>query len=340
MYETVTPIPLKTSTSSLFNNLDILPTNGEEESSSLRNASYLSIHKYEVGIVQRNNASFAHRQVIAKESSSQHNTFLIDAKWCQLKNQTILVIAHVRGFQMFDELGNLLLFWHSTLERGVLSEGKTAFCRGISSLGDTVFVGTCKGEILVVETMEMNTFNVSQTLSAHPSSVTTITTLKDAPPHAKVNVATADDEGSISVWKMREEGKLKFVGSITGSRYPCTALCLLNDGLLAASYYTGHIRIFDAPTQEMLAEITAHVAPISSMDCYNARGHSILLSASEDTYLRVWKISKTDKLKISQEWYTYVEDLLICGVKFHPGTDEMFAVTGYDSNEITLFKKT
>lgn len=337
MYEKITPVTLERSASSLFNNLDILPRSSEGKSSPMQKASFLAIHKHDAHITNQHNASFTHKQVSPKEGTTQSNTFLFESKWCKLEKQTVLVMAHSKGFQIFDEPGSVLLFWHSTLERGVLSEGKDAYCRGIGSVGDNILIGTCHGKIIVVETTEMNTFSIAETVNAHRHPLVTITT-RVTSESEKVNVASADDEGSISLWKMND--KLSFLAQITGptSKYPCTSLCFLKDGLLGASYYTGHIRLFDLETQRIKVEIAAHGAPVTSMDSIIMKDHSLMISGSEDTFVRVWKVKKKDKLQVTQPWFTCISDRQICGVRFN-GTDQLFGVTAYDSTEVTLFKK-
>lgn len=335
MYGKIAPITLKGSASSLFNNLDILPRSSK---GSKAQASFLVVHKHDVHITNQLNANFTHKQVSTKDKGTQQNNFVFNAKWCRLEQQTVLVTTHSRGFQIYDEPGNLLLFWHSTLDRGVLSDQKDAFCRGIAAISDYILIGTCHGKIIIVETLDLNTFAVAHTYKAHQHPVITIATKKHSSMDGTVNVASADDEGAIFLWEMEE--KLTFFGQIPGpsSKYPCTAICFLNDDLLGVSYYTGRIRLFNMKTLKIAVEIAAHAAPIMSMDSVVNSDFSMLISGSEDSFVRVWRIEKTGKLQVSQIWYTSIKDRLICGVKFH-GTDDVFGVTGYDSSEIAMFRK-
>lgn len=84
-------------------------------------------------------------------------------------------------------------------------------------------------------------------------------------------------------------------------RHPCTTTEMTRIGLMAVGYGCGTIRMFD-PTVKlvnedaedqlpMMVQMSAHARCVTSMSA--ARDVDLLLSVSEDSWIRVWKISTT-----------------------------------------------
>jgi len=84
-------------------------------------------------------------------------------------------------------------------------------------------------------------------------------------------------------------------------RHPCTTTEMTRIGLMAVGYGCGTIRIFD-PTVKlmngdaedqlpMIVQMSAHARCVTSMSA--ARDADLLLSVSEDSWIRVWKINST-----------------------------------------------
>ena len=58
------------------------------------------------------------------------------------------------------------------------------------------------------------------------------------------------------------------------------------------AYGSGHIRVFGTQTWSLICEIAAHARWITAIDVALETGH--LLSVSEDSFARVWQISRED----------------------------------------------
>jgi WD40 repeat protein len=74
-------------------------------------------------------------------------------------------------------------------------------------------------------------------------------------------------------------------------RYPCTSLKMWQDFILCA-YGSGHIRVFDTQTWNLTCEVAAHARWITATDVALETGY--FLSVSEDSFVKVWQISKED----------------------------------------------
>lgn len=87
------------------------------------------------------------------------------------------------------------------------------------------------------------------------------------------------------------------------NRHPVTAIGALQNGRVVASFGTGHLRVFNAETGDLIYSIGAHARWITAMDVCPAMDfvsiafvQSIILvkviTAAEDGYIFVWKIDK------------------------------------------------
>lgn len=156
-------------------------------------------------------------------------------------------------------------------------------------------------------------------------------------------------------------------------------------GTVVAGYGTGQIRVYEAVTGILHAEVNAHARWIYSLDIAPFSGlvsdMSLLLivsdtadrpivlqllSAAEDSLVRVWHLTVTpESNNVEVRWHTVcfslneyltlsllfssevahlhnecVTDTQICGAKFCDGDGYAFAVTGYDLNEIIRYTQT
>lgn len=58
------------------------------------------------------------------------------------------------------------------------------------------------------------------------------------------------------------------------------------------AYGSGHIRVFGTQTWSLVCEVAAHARWITAIDVALETGH--FLSVSEDSFARVWQISRED----------------------------------------------
>lgn len=84
-------------------------------------------------------------------------------------------------------------------------------------------------------------------------------------------------------------------------RHPCTTTEITKTGLIAVGYGCGTIRIFDPAIRvtnddaedhlPVLVQVSAHARCITSMSA--AKDTDLLLTVSEDSWIRVWRLTST-----------------------------------------------
>lgn len=323
-------MPLKSSASLLSNNLDVcqLPGKGPDE------CKLAVIHKSVVWVFTpkevhaRNNADSAlpYKQVFCKGENSQFCSTILQAKWCVFPQRTLLILSSIRGIQAFEDDGSLMVFWQALAPNPI--EGQAQYARGISVVGtEHVSIGVADGSVLVFHVpIKGPGIKLQETLNGHSHSICDIASDGDM-------MVTSDEVGKIIKWKAG--GHFTKISEINGFGYPCSSICLLND-LVIGGYGSGHIRVFNSASGVMLAEVCAHSRWINAMDISQESG--LLVSASEDSYVRVWKITHNPfNLEFLHE--ESITDVQLVGAKFLDKEGSTFAVTGYDSNEAFIFSK-
>lgn len=322
MFTRSTSVALKASASSLCNNLTVL------SSQEKQSVTYGVVHKAFVCITNVTKGSVVNqKQVSCKGEGTHSSSAVLQAKWCELPERTVLVITSVKGAQMFETDGSIMIFWQALGEsqEGVYSH----FARGICAAGDKyICVGTSEGKIMVFDIPSRGTaVKLQETLSSHKVAICELEA--EGP-----RMVSADEEGNIILWQ--SGGHFTEIIKINGKGFPCSSVYLYK-GLIIGGFATGHIRLFSASTGALLVEACAHARWINALDLCVDTG--MLLSASEDTFVRVWKISADGSPTMEMVFQQAIPDVQLCGAKFVDLSGNMFGVTGYDCGEIVMFSK-
>ncbi|KAK7488695.1 hypothetical protein BaRGS_00019992 [Batillaria attramentaria] len=316
------PITLKGSASSLCNNLSVLVFEDK------RQISYAVTHKYAVNVLtaSTDGTSVTAKQVVCKEpSATQGNPFLMQAKWVTTASRCILVLTTQRGIQMFEPDGSAMIYWHGLSDTGDTSS--TNFARGVTGVGDCVCIGTESGKILVFNIPAKGTnITLKNTLKGHSSPVCDLTSEGNV-------IASSDNQGNIFIWKFSGSDAQQ-VASISGSGCPCNCLGLWK-GVVVGGYASGHLRVFSATTGKLGAEVTAHARSINAIDVATERG--LVLSVSDDAFLRLWQLKPGNPPQIEYKHAENVTDLQLVGGKFVDPQGRALCLTGYDHNEIVFY---
>ncbi|EDO41534.1 predicted protein [Nematostella vectensis] len=324
MYVKDAPVNLKASASSLCNNLAIWPVKEKET------ITYAVVHKAFVCLTNVAKGSIpTQRQVSCKGEGAHSSSSVLQAKWCELPNRNVLVIASVKGVQMFDPDGSIMVFWQS-LPPCEATEVYSQFSRGICAVGDKyICVGSSDGGIMVFDVPARGTgVKLQETLSSHNGAIC------DLVSHGG-KMVSSDESGHMIIWQ--SGGHFTQLSQIKGFGNPCSSIALLRN-LVIGGYGTGHIRVFNGATGKLLIEVCAHARWINALDVAPDAG--LLLSVSEDTFVRVWLISgEDDKPKFEMKFQHPVNDIQLCGGKFLDTQGTSFGVTGYDLPDIVVFKK-
>lgn len=199
----------------------------------------------------------------------------------------MLVIITESNIQFQDSQATQVLFTY--LPNQTLDEkGGRKFAlppaSGISAIGDTIIIGSIDGSILVFGVWTLREITFEKKLLAHSVPVSDL--FAD-----RTRVVSADIDGNIFLWTglEKKEISLKFDGFDGFNGFPCTSVRLYND-LICAAYGSGHIRVFSVMKRRLLSEVFAHIRWINSLHIQVDAG--LLLSVSDDTYLRVWKLNE------------------------------------------------
>nr|KAF6329458.1 WD repeat domain 54 [Pipistrellus kuhlii] len=213
-----------------------------------------------------------------------------DVHWCALPFRVLLVLTSHRGIQMYESDGSVMVYWHALDSRDASPDSTQAvFARGIASCGHFICVGMWSGRVLVFDIpLKGPNIVLSEELAAHPASVTDIASEPAQEPDCMADVVTADDSGLLCVWWSGPEFKL--LTRIPGFGVPCNSVQLWK-GIVAAGYGNGQVRLYEASTGALHVQINAHARAVCALDL--APGVGKLLSAAEDTFVHIWKLSKS-----------------------------------------------
>ncbi|NWZ97564.1 WDR54 protein, partial [Nesospiza acunhae] len=282
------------------------------------------------------------------------------AAWCELPSRVLLVLTSQRGVQMYDADGSTMVFWHA-LDVPELPAAHSVFARGIAAAGGCFVcvgeprawagwwpwagpgpadppdpTGTSFGAVLVFDIPPKGTnVTLSEVLEQHRDPITDIAAEQGQAPDGAGDLVTADDCGTLCLWSSREEFTL--LGKIPGSGCTCSSVALWN-GIVAAGYGNGQIRLWEAGSGRIRAQVSAHARWIYALDLAPLTGK--LLSGAEDSFVHVWKLSRdpdTDDIEVQHCHAECVTDTQVCGARFCDPAGDTFAVTGYDLSEILCY---
>uniref|UniRef100_A0A674JVP0 WD repeat-containing protein 54 beta-propeller domain-containing protein n=1 Tax=Terrapene triunguis TaxID=2587831 RepID=A0A674JVP0_9SAUR len=144
--------------------------------------------------------------------------------------------------------------------------------------------GTSSGLVLVFDIPSKGTnITLSEVLQEHRDSITDIASEDGA-----ADLVTADDSGALCVWRSKDEFSL--LTKISAFGWTCSSVKLWN-GVIAAGYGNGQIRLYEATSGALRATVSAHARWIYALDVAPLTGK--LLSGAEDSYVQIWKLSRS-----------------------------------------------
>ncbi|XP_070612905.1 WD repeat-containing protein 54 isoform X5 [Erythrolamprus reginae] len=272
MYRRARGLALRGSSLALYNNLAVLPLPAK------RLTYFASVHGASVGLLSAaaDGTGCAHRQLQAREGGLGP-PLVTQAAWCALPSRTLLVLASWKGIQMYEPDGSAMVYWHAL-------DGMEASA------------GTSTGSVLVFDVPAKGTnITLSEVLEQHGSPITDIGAELCEQPEGAADLVTADDSGALCVWGSGEAFRL--ITKIPAFGCSCSSVKLWN-GIIAAGYGNGQICLYEAAHGTQRAQVSAHARWIYALDLAPLSGK--LLSAAEDSFVRVWGLSHrvdTDSLE-------------------------------------------
>ncbi|XP_053313999.1 WD repeat-containing protein 54 [Spea bombifrons] len=333
MYRKEKSIQMKSSASALYNNLSVLPI-------SDKNLTYFTaVHGNTVNMVSASadGLNFSHRQLQSKEGSAAVSASLItQASWCVLPSRVLLVLTSQKGIQMYESDGSIMVYWHS-LDALDTPQAQAVFARGIApAKGQHICVGTSAGLVLVFDVPAKGTnITLAEVLAEHRDPITDIACETCNDKAGGADLVTADDSGVLCVWKVDEDFRL--LTKLSAYGVTCSSVKLWA-GIIAAAYGNGQIRLYDAVTGALNAEVAAHARWIHALDIAPHSGR--LLSGAEDSFVQIWQLSRSadsGAVEVEHCHSECVTDTQICGGRFCDPQGTSFSVTGYDLSEIIRY---
>ncbi|KAM6221656.1 WD repeat-containing protein 54 [Rhynchocyon petersi] len=331
MFRRERSIPLRGSAAALCNNLSVLqlPPRTLTHFGVVHGPSAQLLSAAPEGV------ALAQRQLHAKQGAGVSPPLITQVHWCVLPFRVLLVLTSHRGIQMYEADGSVMVYWHA-LNSGDISPAHTAFARGIAACGHFICVGTWSGQVLVFDIPAKGpNIALCEELAGHQTPITDIASEASEGEDRAADLVTADDSGLLCVWQSGPEFKL--VTSIPGFGVPCSCVQLWQ-GIVAAGYGNGQVRLYEASTGSLRVQISAHARTLCALDLAPETGK--LLSAAEDTFVHIWKLSRSPEggdIQVEHCHGESIPDTQVCGARFCDPSGSSFAVTGYDLAEILRF---
>ncbi|XP_038034812.1 WD repeat-containing protein 54 [Anas platyrhynchos] len=335
MYRRDRSVQLGGSSSALYNNLSVLRLPQRQL------ACFCTVHGPAVNVLSAatDGLGGSQRQLRPPPAAPAAAAAAVtQAAWCVLPARVLLVLTSQKGVQMYESDGSVMVYWHA-LDVTEQPQAQAVFARGISAAGERfICVGTSSGTVLVFDIPHKGTnVTVSEVLEEHRHAITDIAAELGQAPEGAGDLVTADDAGALCIWSSGEEFTL--LNKIPALGCTCSSVKLWN-GVVAAGYGNGQIRLYEAATGVLRAEVNAHARWIYALDLAPLTGK--LLSGAEDSFVHVWKLSRnpdTDDVEIEHCHAECVTDTQICGARFCDPEGCSFAVTGYDLSEIFRYSQ-
>uniref|UniRef100_A0A8C5L8I8 WD repeat domain 54 n=1 Tax=Jaculus jaculus TaxID=51337 RepID=A0A8C5L8I8_JACJA len=331
MFRRQRSIPLRGSAAALCNNLSVLHL----PASNLTHFGVVHGPSAQLLSAAPEGVPLAQRQLHVKEGAGMSPSLITQVDWCVLPFRVLLVLTSHRSIQMYESDGSIMVYWHA-LDSGDASSVQAAFAQGIAAYDHFIFVGTWSGRVLVfdIPTKGPNIV-LREELVGHQTPVTSISTEPSKRQDIVADLVTADDSGLLCVWQLGSEFTL--LTCIPGFGVPCLSVQLW-EGIVAAGYGNGQVRLYDATTGALHIQINAHARAVCALDLAPEVGK--LLSAAEDTFVHIWKLSRSPEsgsIEVEHCHGECIPDTQVCGARFCDVSGSSFAVTGYDLAEIQIF---
>ena len=147
---------------------------------------------------------------------------------------------------------------------------------------------------------------------------------------------SGDDSGQLLFWAAPTGDAVSGskVVKLPGSNAPVNCLSL-GQGVLAAAFTSGHVRLYDVNKRQLTVEIAAHTRAINALEIHATR--PLLLAASEDTFVSVWTIPTAAAPNVQSLMAESPALGLLTGCRFGGGPNqEPFVTSVYDSRSLAL----
>jgi len=205
----------------------------------------------------------------------------------------------------------------------------TSFTRGVTTMENLIVAGTNSGEIMLITCNSESSFKQqNKSVKEHNMAITDLVTCA-----FDYLTVSGDVGGNLVVWTKGMKGVAKKIS--TNQRI--SVLNILRRQVFCGTYM-GQILVFSISTGALVAEMNAHSRQINAISV--AVESAYILTASEDCYLRVWKLysRNPENYRIEHRWSMKIENCTIVGAKFATNRGTSFMVSQFEGNQILAFK--
>ncbi|XP_050435810.1 WD repeat-containing protein 54-like isoform X2 [Adelges cooleyi] len=259
--------------------------------------------------------------IVCSESSEADGDYCLDTKtdvtqvhWCTLGYMNCLVLTCSEGLIIYNYNDHFKRVYSHSCEDKTTKE---KFAKGIATFDCTYLcVGNSNGSIRVFGPDEQGQIMFIDRKLIHGAPITDMASYKH-------NLVSCDESGYTVLSKL-DCGELVIVARSNGF-----------EGC-------GKIRVFDPATRipnvdaedqlPVCIQVSAHARSVTAMS--TAKDADLLISVSEDSWIRVWKINLT----VVTLAYCYMrEDSMLIGCQFITRNGSKFCTTTYNSPYVTCY---
>ncbi|KAL9652673.1 hypothetical protein ABK040_003976 [Willaertia magna] len=234
-------------------------------------------------------------------------------------NGKLLVATTNKGVLFYETKLMTLMFFHK-VEREI-----SFYYTAIASIESKIYVGDSNGQLTCFDAKSIEDIKLDWTKQAAYSPITSV-----GCNDRYLIIGTGN--GDIKIFDRPTFAETSNCHNVTDNlQFPVVGIVLLGNVAITA-FASGHIRVYNLVYKEpKQMEVAAHSLPINAIDAF-LKGEDILIAtASEDTYVLLWKLSKGKIELISSEKY---KDNILTGVGFIH--ENILTVAVYEKKKLYL----
>ncbi|CAD5215528.1 unnamed protein product [Bursaphelenchus okinawaensis] len=269
-----------------------------------------------------------------KESGKEKPLTIMQCKICSPGNRLgpVLVVGTVTNVMILD-VKPLKILASTPLVNGDEKQAHAAqtshymFGRGITCVDNMVLIGSFSGDILMFLCNGENSFNVKSCAPEHKAPIADIATCS----YDSLTVSS-DIEGLVVVWAKNMKTVLKRIKT----NQQISVVNILRKQVFCGNFH-GQVVVFSIQTGAQLAELNIHSRQITSIAV--APESAYILTASEDCYVRVWKLYSRhpDCYRIEYRYHDKTDNMPIVGAQFLNGRGNGYAITLFEYPKLPIF---
>ncbi|CAD5221480.1 unnamed protein product [Bursaphelenchus xylophilus] len=268
-----------------------------------------------------------------KESGKEKPLTVMQCKICTPANRLfpVLVVATVTNVMIF-EIRNLKILASTPLVN--VDEGSNPsvnvpykFARGITCVDNMIIIGSFTGDLLVFSCNGESSFNVKTCTIEHRAPIADLATCV-----YDLITVSADSLGNLVVWAKNMKTIIKRIST----EQQITAVNILRKQIFCGNFH-GQVLVYSIQTGVQLAELNIHSRQITSIAV--APESAYILTASEDCYVRVWKLHsrKPDNYRIEYRYQDKTDNMAIVGAQFLNGRGNGYVLALFEHTKLPIF---